>query len=164
MINVSFHAPSPSLRLKAGSAPGVNHLQQQHKSWQGAHLHSNIPNQGTNMETNDHLGGLGDVRRDQGIWTWTLAWQYNDVCKISYKVNEADDMLSLLGLMHHPAQYNSILCEHNQPQQHDIMSVEILLEVSICTGEPRMYLQKILKFPTDKLMSNLFLRINKLHN
>lgn len=26
-------------------------------------------------------------------------------------------------LMHHPAQYNSILCEQNQPQHHDIMSV-----------------------------------------
>ena len=26
-------------------------------------------------------------------------------------------------LMHHPAQYNSILCEHTQPQ-HDIMSAE----------------------------------------
>ena len=68
-------------------------------------------------------------------------------------------------LMHHPAQYNSILCEHIQPQHHDIMSVQDG-DISFRYEHlfMNMYFQKILKFPPDKLMSNLFLRINKLHN
>ena len=60
-------------------------------------------------------------------------------------------------LMHHPGQYNSILCEQTQPQHHDIMSVADG-DISFRYKHPfmNMYFLNILKFPPDKLMSNLF--------
>ena len=113
MINVSFHAPSLLLRLKPGSAPGVNHLQQQHKSWQGAHLHSKtreprlekiyVWQLTAQAPSPISLDPILDLPFGQRLRNWLkLDWQFwlrlvnnNNVCKISYKVNEADDMLSL---------------------------------------------------------------------